>query len=185
MLKILLGFGIVLTILLLTILILSIQHITFSSMFEKSPKEKKVVMKEKNDKDLDIKPVDSKDKVVTSLVSDDQDPEIPQKCCHMQKYDCGNTSIGCISGVEKRCGAFAEKPCEEPMYDCNTLNEDSCKSYPSSIYCEFDETKKRCNTTTINSHGGSDITCEMFDKFITDKQYPNMKYNCENNLLGV
>jgi hypothetical protein len=190
MFKMILGFGILLVIILLTVFILSIQHITFKKKDESKDDDTDGVNKDTDDTDItdgvnkdtdetDITEGSSVDDILAKLIH--KEPK-DAKCCHLQKFDCSNKSKGCIAGVEKRCGIFSESSCEEPMVECTTLNKKECTSYPENMYCEYDSNEEKCITTTINSHGGTEIPCDSYD-ILVKNNYSHMQYNCENDLL--
>ena len=190
MFKIILGLSIILVIVLLTVFVLSFQHITFKKDTKEEANETKEEVKET--KEDTNEPTEEPNTTMTEANDIDQlatilthkEPD-EKRCCSIQKFDCSNKSAGCKSGIEKRCGVFAEKSCEEPMYACEVLGKDKCESYPTSVYCQYDYQNKQCVGNTINSQGGSEISCNIYDRLVNDNKYPNMQYNCENNLLSI
>jgi hypothetical protein len=190
MFKIILGLSIILAITLLTIFVLSIQHTTFKDTTTTTTTDTKTVKKDTSIPDTQPEKTETT-QLKESDVGEDalinplhhKEPK-DKKCCAIQKFDCANNIAGCVSGVEKRCGIFAQKSCEEPMFSCEVLDKDACMSYPTNVYCEYDSEQEQCISNTINSHGGSDISCDTFNTFVNDHNYPNMKYNCENNLIA-
>ena len=197
----LIGFSILLTIILLTVLILSLQHITFTRKYEenkideseeddKEPAPEKTPVPEKTPNespteqqqasDVASKLLDegsSTDEILSTLINKESEKE---RCCFSTKFDC-TSQTNCVSGVEKRCGVFADKECNESLLECGLFNEEQCNTHPNNIFCEYNGTKEKCENIP-NAHDGSEIECSQFIRFKNVK-FPHMKYNCENNLF--
>ena len=195
---IVIGFSILLSIILLTVLILSFQHITFKRKYEEhisnnndttnaddnqespeeSPEESSteqqsssVVASSMLDEGL------STDEILSTLINKENENE---RCCFSTKFDC-TSQTNCVSGVEKRCGVFADRECDESLLECGLFNEEQCKTHPNNIFCDYNGTTKKCENIP-NAHEGSEIECSQFTRF-KNINFPHMKYNCENNLF--
>ena len=200
---IIIGFTICLSIILLTVLILSFQHISFIRKYkdddiddtddtddtEPSPTESPSQNESSSNTEhtepqssSDIASVLldeglSTDEILSTLINKENEKE---RCCFSTKFDCTSPS-NCVSGVEKRCGLFADKECDESLIDCGLFNAEQCKQHPNNIFCEYDGTKGKC-INIPNAHDGFEIECSQFTRFKNIK-FPYMKYNCENNLF--
>lgn len=195
---IVIGATTILAILILTVFILSIQHISYSSIFNKNNKDvkkvieiteeepiiKKIISKEKKtDKTEEIREIRT-DMILEGKNFDEIAGKIKdikksqdEKCCFNETFSRRNNEW--ISGVEKRCGLFAEKECTESIHNCKFNNDETiCKK---DIYCEYDNKSNICKNKP-EAHRAYDISCSQFDRF-RDAKYPNIKYNCENDLL--
>lgn len=195
-----------LLVVLLTTFIISIQHITFASIFDKSVSEeketneketKKTVEKNKDTETDRHNTSDSTEQERRDAIRDmlesgkdvdtilyelkQQSEQISKKCCFVPKFNCsGNT---CVSGVEKRCNNVANKPCEESMLNCKLLDMDQCTKHPNSEFCQYDTTDKECKNR-MDTPNGYEIDCEKFAQF-KSKQFPNMEYDCNNQMLFI
>tara|TARA_Y100000389_G_C17427376_1_gene500380 strand:+ start:1170 stop:1796 length:627 start_codon:yes stop_codon:yes gene_type:complete len=199
---IIIGFSICLSIILLTVLILSFQHITFtrkydendteSSPTESSPIESSPIESSPTESSTNIDSEQqsssevastlldeglSTDEILSTLIHKENEKE---RCCFSNKFDC-TSRTNCASGVEKRCGIFADKECDESLIECGLFNEEQCKEHPNNIFCEYNGTTEKCENIP-NAHDGSEIECSQFTRF-KNINFPHMKYNCENNLF--
>ena len=202
---IIIGFSIFLSIILLTVLILSFQHITFTRKYEVNDKDDTETSPEESSSSpttTDASTNDSSspntesevqsssevavalldegsstDEILSTLIHKDNENE---RCCFNTKFDC-TSKTNCVSGVEKRCGVFADKECSESLIECGLFNKEQCKEHPNHIFCEFNATTDKCENIP-NAHGGSEIECSQFTRF-KNINFPYMKYNCENNLF--
>ena len=199
---IVIGFSIFLLIILLTVLILSFQHITFT----RKNVEKKSIDKDEatsniehdNQESTSESPEESTtdqqssgvvvastmldeglstDEILSTLINKENEKE---RCCFSTKFDC-TSRTSCVSGVEKRCGVFADRECDESLLECGLFNEEQCNSHPNNIFCKYNGSTKKCENIP-NAHDGSEIECSQFTRF-KNINFPHMKYNCENNLF--
>lgn len=107
--------------------------------------------------------------------------DIKQTCCFVTNFNClGNE---CTSGVEKRCGVFADKSCEESMLNCTLFSKEDCNKRPNSVYCKYNEDESKCENK-VNAHKGSELECSQYDRFKENK-FPYMEYNCQNELIFI
>lgn len=204
---IIIGFLIFLSIVLLTVLILSFQHITITRKYdvdhshegegdttETSPKESSssptglsspesspnMESEQQSSSEMASTLLDegsSTDEILSTLINKENEKE---RCCFNTKFDC-TSKTNCVSGVEKRCGVFADRKCDESLIDCGLFNEEQCKEHPNDIFCEYNGTTGKCENIP-NAHDGSEIECSQFTRF-KNINFPHMKYNCENNLF--
>ena len=205
---IIIGFSIFLSIILLTVLILSFQHITFTRKYEEKKEDEETTNDEDNNQESTSPDVStnespevstsestseqqsssvvastmldeglSTDEILSTLINKENEKE---RCCFSTKFDC-TSRTNCVSGVEKRCGVFADKECDESLLECGLFNEEQCKTHPNNIFCEYNGTTKKCENIP-NAHDGSEIECSQFTRF-KNTNFPHMKYNCENNLF--
>ena len=154
---IIIGFTICLSIILLTVLILSFQHISFIRKYkdddiddtddtddtEPSPTESPSQNESSSNTEhtepqssSDIASVLldeglSTDEILSTLINKENEKE---RCCFSTKFYCTSPS-NCVSGVEKRCGLFADKECDESLIDCGLFNAEQCKQHPNNIFC--------------------------------------------------
>jgi len=203
---IVIGFSIFLSIILLTVLILSFQHITITRKYEvkenseddnkeggamEEPSNKSTVASENESTDQEEKEQKSSSEVASLLLDDGlSSDEIlstlinkeneRERCCFNTKFDC-TSPTNCVSGVEKRCGVFADKLCEESLIDCVLYDKVQCNTHPNNIFCEYNGATEKCENIP-NAHGGHEIECSQFIRF-KNINFPHMKYNCANNLL--
>jgi len=95
-----------------------------------------------------------------------------QKCCFLNKFRCDKNG-NCFSGVEKRCGAYANLLCSETTYLCNILDK---SNFGNSEKC----VKK------VNPHDGFEISCSNYERFKKQGDFKNIiEYNCEEKLLFI
>lgn len=199
------------SIVLLTTLILSLQHITFSLTFTQDINEETTENDttedndndeddndddDNNDDDKDDDEEDLTENVETAvqMLDDGEDVDqilvelqnasrenIKQTCCFVTNFNClGND---CTSGVEKRCGVFADKGCEESMLNCTLFSKEDCNKRPNSVYCKYNEDESKCENK-VNAHKGSDLECSQYDRF-KENNFPHMEYNCQDELIFI
>jgi len=186
------------SIVLLTTLILSLQHITFSPVLTQEIDEETTEddNEHNNDDTLDDTEEDLTENVQTAvkMLDDGQDVDdilvelqnanrenIKQTCCFVTNFNClGND---CTSGVEKRCGVFANKSCEESMLNCTLFSKEDCNKRPNSVYCKYNEDESKCENR-VNGHKGSDLECSQYERF-KENNFPHMEYNCQNELIFI
>jgi hypothetical protein len=180
--SVIIGVLIVLLIILLTVVILSFQLITYPSIFKSDVEEEEEDKKEDeevNDAN-DFDNIEAGNDIDTSYAPLDVDPNRKEKCCYINNFHCPKDR-DCLSGVEKRCGHYADKDCNESMINCAVMNKDNCKSYPNNNYCAFTEHDNKCKQKE-SSRNGEEITCERFNRF-KEANVPHMNYNCESDLF--
>lgn len=104
-----------------------------------------------------------------------------EKCCFMNKFRCNGDD--CKSGLEKRCGVFADKLCSETTHICDNLDKLSCTNSDNSNFCDYDKKNGKC-IEKVNPHDGFEISCEKYERFkkIGDFAYIN-EMNCVVPLL--
>lgn len=208
MLQIVIGLTIILAIVVLTVFILSIQHISFSSIFQKHETSKDVDNSSNDDPYIeqeeiatnndDVTETEVESSTTTQEVSNEETAQIlltegrsteeiltelqnknieEQRCCFINKFIKNDNTWQ--SGVERRCNEFADKSCEETLYNCHTiLEKEPCND---DMLCEFDIETSKCKNIP-NAHEGSEITCANFERF-KRINFPNTEYNCNNNLF--
>ena len=96
------------------------------------------------------------------------------KCCLIYKHTCF-TNGHCKKGIQKRCGKFANTPCDKTLASCNYLSKEQCVTYPNNVYCSLADNGVDC----IHKKGifGEDINC--------DQLTPDLGYNqigCDQNV---
>jgi uncharacterized protein YxeA len=207
MLQIVIGLTIILAIVVLTVFILSIQHISFSSIFQKhetsedvdnSSNDYSYIEQEKSTNNDDVTETEVESSTTTQ-VSNEETAQIlltegksteeiltelqnqnieEQRCCFINKFIKKDNTWQ--SGVERRCNEFADKSCEETLYNCHTILEK--KPCNDNMLCEFDKETSKCKNIP-NAHEGSEITCANFQRF-KGIEFPNTEYNCNNDLFN-
>lgn len=200
--SILLGSLICLSIIIITIFILSFQHVTLPYMIEvddesdneedtdddSSEKQKDDEEKEtKNNALLHIGDDAGKTKDVKIENNVELKEDEPQKinvdknldddatCCFVNRYNCNGSE--CTSGIQKRCGYFAEKSCKDSLVLCDLMNENDCMLPPNNKYCSYDVDKKKC-LNVPNAHDGMEIDCATYDRY-KKAGFMHTEYNCE------
>ena len=206
MLQIVIGLSITLAISVLTVFILSIQHISFSSFFQtnkqatvmndddhnndppssREVQEEEVVSSDDDDRtELTTAPPEetaqillTQGKSAEEILTELQNKNIEeQRCCFVNKFIKNGDTWQ--SGVERRCNEFADKSCEETLYNCHTnLEKKECND---NVLCEFDIESNKCKNIP-NAHEGSEITCANFQRF-KRINFPNTEFNCNNDLF--
>ena len=93
------------------------------------------------------------------------------RCCFANKF----LKYGeeWVSGIEKRCGFLAGKPCEDTLVVCDTLNKNECAM--NNVNCVYDDDTNVCNTIP-NGHDGREIECTMYDR-MKNMEFDYMEYN--------
>ena len=120
----------------------------------------------------------------TSVVNSNESNEkklnenIPlEKCCFVNKHNCSGKE--CTSGVEKRCGNFANDNCSNSLKLCKLLNKYECKKKPNNIYCEYDDLSNQCLKREMDY--GFEINCKKYDEFVKDGMQHH-ELNCDMNI---
>lgn len=104
-----------------------------------------------------------------------------QKCCFLNKFRCDRKG-NCFSGVEKRCGVYANLLCSETTHLCNILDKSACGN---SANCDFNDETNEC-VKKVNPHDGFEISCSNYERFKKQGDFENMlEYNCEEKLLFI
>ena len=102
-----------------------------------------------------------------------------EKCCFVNNYNCSGKK--CTSGVEKRCGHFANNDCKKSLKLCKFMNKNECNKKPNNnVYCEYDDISNQCVNRDMNY--GFEINCSKYDRFIKD-DLPHHELNCDTNLI--
>lgn len=101
-----------------------------------------------------------------------------EKCCFVNKYNCSGKE--CTSGVEKRCGHFANNDCSESLKLCKFMNKNECNKKPNNVYCKYDDVSNQCLNREMDY--GFEINCRKYDRFIKEG-LPHHELNCDKNLI--
>lgn len=109
---------------------------------------------------------------------ENQKPDPLEKCCFVESYNC--TGKECKSGVEKRCGYFANEDCKKSLKLCRFMNKNECNKKPNNVYCEYDNVSNQCMNREMDY--GFEINCSKYDRFIKEG-YPNHELNCDGNYV--
>lgn len=195
--SILLGSLICLTIIIITVFLLSFQHVTMQNMIQNNEendvdkdedmhkednktdtnsksKETNVLMNiGENENKIDIEETKlRKDK--PEKVDNEKDGDEDAKCCFVKKYKCNGSK--CTSGIQKRCGYFSGRSCDDSLVLCDLMTEKDCKLPPNNQYCEFNTDTNKC-TNIPNAHDGMEIDCATYERY-KKAGFMHTEYNC-------
>ena len=165
----------------LTVFILSIQYITFSSNASDtcvSPPETSPPPPETSTPpppETSPPSPETPPPPETSPPPPDSDEEA--RCCFISKFQKNGDEW--VSGIEKRCGYLAGKPCEDTLVTCDAFTKSECEI--NEINCIYDEDTGVCRTKP-NGYGGREIECTMYDR-MKNMEFDNVEYNCNENDL--
>ena len=101
-----------------------------------------------------------------------------EKCCFVNKYNCSGKE--CTSGVEKRCGHFANDDCSNSLKLCKFFNKNECNKKPNNVYCEYDDLSNQCINRDMDY--GFEINCGKYDRFVKEGMQHH-ELNCDENLI--